>query len=376
VGEEIPVPFEIAQEVGKIRGAKDLSGYPADRGAQKTFSEQITEQSAHFPVPTDKLITIEHDKRTIVVNACLGSKVNETLGMLISTLIAARIGESIGIRTDPYRIMLELPIPMDPNSVKRILLETRPKGIDDIIRLALRNSSSLRWRLIHVAKKFCAIQKEVDYKRISIKRLMSAFIDTPLYEETVEKVIWEKMDLQQTKEILARIQKNDIKVQITGLSPIGLEGFEAFKALISPKKPDRAILLSLRSRLEDEKIKLLCLRCKKTRTKRVRNLPDKITCSNCGAKLVAITPTYENLSSLLKKKKPSKSEIRAIKKLYKNANLVFGHGKRAVLAMRARGVGPDTAARLLAMHYETEEEFLRKVLSAEITYARTKRFWN
>ncbi len=44
--------------------------------------------------------------------------------------------------------------------------------------------------------------------------------------------------------------------------------------------------------------------------------------------------------------------------------------------MRARGVGPKTAARILAMHYETEEEFLREILSAEILYARTRRFWD
>jgi hypothetical protein len=28
------------------------------------------------------------------------------------------------------------------------------------------------------------------------------------------------------------------------------------------------------------------------------------------------------------------------------------------------------------MYYETEEEFLREILSAEITYARTRRFWD
>jgi ATP-dependent Lhr-like helicase len=376
VGEEIPVPFEVAQEVGRIRGNADLDNYPADAEAKKTISQQISRQKEHFPVPTDKLITIEHDKKTIVVNACLGSKVNETMGMLLSSLLAARIGESVGIRTDPYRVILELPLSMDPNIVKKILVETSPENVDAIIRLALRNSSYLRWRLVHVAKKFCAIEREVDYKKISLKRLLHAFIDTPLYEETVEKVIWEKMDIQTTEEILNRIQNGDMDVQITGLSPIGLEGLEAFRQLIAPQKPDRAILLTLKHRLEDERIKLLCLRCKRTHTKRVGNLSDKISCQNCGAKLVAAIPTYEDFSSLLRKKKLNKKEIKTVKRLYKNANLILGSGKRAVLALRARGVGPDTAAKLLHMHYVTEEEFLRKILSAEITYARTRRFWD
>jgi ATP-dependent Lhr-like helicase len=51
------------------------------------------------------------------------------------------------------------------------------------------------------------------------------------------------------------------------------------------------------------------------------------------------------------------------------------HGRKAVLALRARGVGPGGAARILAGYYETEEEFLRELFSAELQYARTRRFW-
>ncbi|MEE9151298.1 MAG: DEAD/DEAH box helicase [Thermoplasmata archaeon] len=376
VGEELPVPFEIAQEVGRIRGKTNLNDYPVDEDVKKTFTDTINRQKEHFPVPTDKLITIERGKRIIVVNACLGSNVNETLGMLLSTLMAARIGESVGLRTDPYRIILDLPIDMDSNLVKNMLLETRPEGLKDFIKLALKNSSYLRWGLIHVAKKFCALEKEVDYKKISIKRLMSAFMDTPLYEETVNKTIWERMDIQKTKETLKRIQDGDIELWITGISPIGMEGIEAYMRLVSPQKPDRIILMTLKKRLEDGRIKLLCLRCKKSFTRRIGNLPDKISCPNCSAKMVAAVPTYENLSPLLRKKKPKMGEVKTIKKLYTNANLILGHGKKAILVMRARGVGPSTAARILAMHYETEEEFLRKILFAEITYARTRRFWD
>ena len=47
-----------------------------------------------------------------------------------------------------------------------------------------------------------------------------------------------------------------------------------------------------------------------------------------------------------------------------------------VLALMARGVGEDTAARILRGYHESEEDFLRDVLAAEITYARTKRFWD
>src|SRR6266702_5980252 len=85
VGEDIPVPFEVAQEVGRIRREKDLSAYPLnDRGAT-TFLEYLA-SAGDAPVATDRRITIEAARDVIIVNACLGSRVNETLGQLISSL--------------------------------------------------------------------------------------------------------------------------------------------------------------------------------------------------------------------------------------------------------------------------------------------------
>lgn len=49
---------------------------------------------------------------------------------------------------------------------------------------------------------------------------------------------------------------------------------------------------------------------------------------------------------------------------------------KAVIALVGRGVGPDTAARILARYSAEDEEFLRDILTAEVTYARTKRFWD
>jgi len=54
----------------------------------------------------------------------------------------------------------------------------------------------------------------------------------------------------------------------------------------------------------------------------------------------------------------------------------MAHGRKAVMALMARGVGEDTAARILRGYHETEQDFLRDVLAAEVTYARTKRFWD
>ena len=55
---------------------------------------------------------------------------------------------------------------------------------------------------------------------------------------------------------------------------------------------------------------------------------------------------------------------------------MMSFGKRAVLTLTARGVGANTAARILARQHEDELELLRDIIKAEVTYARTKRFWD
>jgi ATP-dependent Lhr-like helicase len=54
----------------------------------------------------------------------------------------------------------------------------------------------------------------------------------------------------------------------------------------------------------------------------------------------------------------------------------MAHGRKAVMALVGRGIGPDTAGRILARYHLEEYEFLKDILEAEVSYARTKRFWD
>ena len=80
----------------------------------------------------------------------------------------------------------------------------------------------------------------------------------------------------------------------------------------------------------------------------------------------------------------SKEENKEVKRLHKNASLVLSYGKPAILALVGRGIGPDTAARILSRYNiaqlnkseEVQIKFLRDILKAELTYARTRGFWD
>tara|TARA_Y100000590_G_C15229881_1_gene829658 strand:- start:352 stop:594 length:243 start_codon:yes stop_codon:yes gene_type:complete len=64
------------------------------------------------------------------------------------------------------------------------------------------------------------------------------------------------------------------------------------------------------------------------------------------------------------------------KKLLKSASLAKSHGARAALVIAGRGVGPDTAGRILRKQQRDDSDLVKSIIEAEITYARTRRFWD
>ena len=377
VGEDLPVPYDVAMEVGRLRRLENYADYQGDQEAICTLRTYLQEQRSESKMPTDQLITLEVGRKLVVLNVCFGSKVNETLSRLLSVLLSARIGESVGVHTDPYRIMLELPRDLKPSLIIDTLKGIRSENVEGLVRLVIKNSSHLRWRFVHVAKKFGAVEKEADYQSINFGRLFDAYEDSPLFQEAVDRVLWEDLDLVGTVKVVQDISDGKAEFDICPLTPIGRAGLQHSKELIAPQRADHRILMALKDRLEDETMHMTCLNCRTQWRLRVRDSPRTITCQKCGGRMIAALPPYAREQvKLLKKEQLAEEEEKEVKRIYKNASLVNKHGRKALLALAGRGVGPDTAARVLSGLYDNEDEFLRDVLGAEITYARTKKFWD
>jgi len=376
IGEEIPVPFEVAQEVGAMRRLRAMELYPCDDSVRKDLLGWIDAQEGHA-LPTDKRVTVEQGDGVIVINCCFGSRVNETLAKLVAGLMMARFGESFGVQTEPYAIVLETPRNVRAADVVKVLKETDPSSLGQLMRLLVRNSSYLRWQFLHVAKKFGAVRKGADYKMLNLSKLVDVFEHTPIFEEAVAKTLWESMDVEAAELVLKRIQDGSIELVTGPLSSLGKEAIGARTELMQPQRADKAVLNALRERLEKEDVVLVCMNCRTLKRSTVGQLPTKIRCSKCdGVLLAAIQPYAKSQLDILRKGPATEEQRKELKRIYKNANLVMAHGKKAVLALVGRGVGPDTAARILAMYQTEEDEFMRDILAAEITYARTKRFWD
>jgi ATP-dependent Lhr-like helicase len=76
------------------------------------------------------------------------------------------------------------------------------------------------------------------------------------------------------------------------------------------------------------------------------------------------------------RKKRLDPEERAIhQRLLKNANIVLSSGKKAVIALSARGVGPENASRILATLTDGDA-FYREIMKAERNFIKTHQYWS
>lgn len=377
VGSDIPVPFEVALEVGKLRRTRNYKDYPADAESVRTVDEYLNDQTEKWTVPTDETVTVETGNRLAVINCCFGSRVNETLSKIVSALLMARIGESIGISTDPYRIMIELPRDVDRKVIAETLTSIKPGTAEAYCRLTILNSSYLKWRFLNVAKKFGIIEKGADRRYVNYNRLFDLHKDTPAYNDAINKVLREDLDIPNTDRVLTMISEGKIKVVTGGISRIGLEGITATKELMQPARADHAILAAMKKRLEDEVLYASCIRCKTQRRMRVSDVPRKLVCPKCGGYMIALLKDYER--DLIKdygKENRTAAEKNNDRRILKNANLVNSYGGGAALVLAGRGIGPDSASRILSKMHADEDSLLRDIMAAEINYAKTKQFWD
>ncbi|HJK08047.1 MAG TPA: DEAD/DEAH box helicase, partial [Methanocorpusculum sp.] len=313
----------------------------------------------------------------VVINLCGGHKVNEALGRVLSILLSARYGTAVGIETNAYRILLRLPKFLRAPDVDEVLCSLEPEHIEAILILALKKTALYKWKLVQVAKKFGAIDADADYEKISISRLLELFDGTVIEKEAFRELFFSNMDVEHARLVIQQIKDHKMETATSRLSIIGAEGLFTGRDVIVPPGEDQAIIASVKHRIEEQDIVLACMHCKnwKSRTK-VGRAPDQPQCPVCGARLIAVLKPYdEKMYLAMKKKNKSTEEREAEARMLRNANMVLSSGKKAIIALAGRGVGPEAAARILNT-FATGDNFYREILKAERKFVQTHRFWS
>jgi len=390
VGEQIPVPYDVATQVGRLR--EQIACSPSDIATRELLEAYHTDAHAvrevvtlihrqkEFAVPTDKRIVVEVDGKTALIHACYGHKVNETLGRVITSLLAARLGASIAVEVNPYWIQLELPNTLSAPSIASLLQQVKPEFLKPLIEITLKHSMLLKWKLVHVARKFGVVERDVDYKHLNVNKLVDLLRDTPVYQEAVRDIIEDKLDLARAGDLLKRIQEGTVEVHTSKPSPLGRERHYGTRELLVTENADRSILVALKNRIMNDRVILFCLTCKKWKsTRNVASVPEQPECPICNSKLIAALKPWENEEVVVVKKsenaKTPDEKIRT-RRVYRNANLVLSHGKKGVIALASRGLGPEAASRVIRKGRIDEAGFYRDILKHERQYTLTRRFWH
>ncbi len=376
-GEQIPVPFSVAREVGALRRSRDFSPYHPGEHSLGFASRFLAEMDRNrTKVPDDTLITLENAPEGVVCNVCAGHKANEALARVLSILLSARFGTTVGIEIDAYRIYLRLPSSVKAADVREILCSLDPAHLEGILQLAMKRTALFKWKMVQVAKKFGAIDPDADYERISTHRLVEIFEGTVMQKEAYRELFSVYMDVPAAARIVSLVRDGSIDVAISPLSILGAEGLFASRDQISPPAADQAVIGTLKRRLEQQEVILACMHCRKWKSRTtVSRVPYPLRCPLCGAGLVAVLKPWEEPLIAIAKKKAQTDEERALaQRLLRNANIVLSGGKKAVTALAARGVGPENASRILSTLAEGDG-FYREIIRAERNYIRTRRFW-
>ncbi|HII34898.1 MAG TPA: DEAD/DEAH box helicase, partial [Candidatus Thalassarchaeaceae archaeon] len=354
-GELPPVPMEVAKEVGVLRrsiavaiGAmeddvRDLEDYPLSDEARNHLISTVTEHyDSSGVIPDDRTVTVSESDGAVIVNTCRGSRVNETLGHFLQAMGSLKDGKMGRSTIDPYRVSLQVPS-LNPSDVVKLLLETPPSSVPSIMWMTIPNGRAIRWRVVQVARKMGILEKGTDPRKVNLEGLMQRYRGTPVIEESLEKLFHERMDIEGTQDLLKEISNGDVRVFNTPPGRLGRSP-RAEMDLLLPAWSDTEIRERLETRLLNERAVLICLNCHGKKRRRVERIVVVEPCSTCGGTMLACAPERAE-KSLMDRIESTEQKISG--KVQRNAELVRTHGHDAILCLMGRGIGEETATRIL-----------------------------
>ncbi|MEM4144159.1 MAG: DEAD/DEAH box helicase [Candidatus Bathyarchaeia archaeon] len=404
IGEEIPVPFQVAQEVAWIRGfveEKMKSGlspeeiskllcerYPAEKDTiLRALAETMEQVNAGLAVPTDKRVILEDWEDFVIIHANFGSLTNRALAQLLGQVLSDKLGHGIVVQHDPYRIFVQT---MGAANAVRILevfdeLTALPEqAIRDLLTRSTVKTGLFKRRMIHVARRFGALKKWADFSNVSLQKLITSFENTPIYDEGLKEVFTKDLDADGLIHVLNKIQSREITLQIvetggnaTPIARVGIERVSMKTDLIPPERMRAVLVESAKARLLSETGNFVCTNCwNYMEMIQIKNLPEKPKCPRCGSQAIGLLKVEEEKVLPLIEKKGQRltaAEEKLKAQALETAELLAKYGKAAAVALSARKVRPTDVASVLEKEPKLSNRFYELILEAE-RKALSKRF--
>jgi len=406
-GEILSVPFEVAQEVGRIRaqveaGLKSVEAestieklcglYPMERLAASRIVDEIQSYvKKDYPVPTDRVFLVEGFDRYLIIHASLGEAVNRTLAYVFDQVLTESTGVN-NVWADGYRILVELPRTLsrdDVHSISEELLHMSEEILDEKFHEYVRRRSPFSYNMKFIAERLGAIPRGLFLSGQRLCDLSARFEPTPIYEETLREAELVKVDLDSAKRIMRSIAEGTITVapMLSEESPTPqafymLNKLVEVPEMVAPESTRKDSLSRMKASLLAQRVQLVCLQCGATMSEeRVEELADFPRCSRCGSGLLALGSKVKgDLPRILRKYRSgaelTEDERRSLTQARRTADLILSYGKQAAAALFTWGVGPQTAASILAKMHRRDEDFYTDLLNAKLKYIQTRPFWD
>jgi ATP-dependent Lhr-like helicase len=408
-GEILPVPFTLAQETGQLRDdiAQELKRGNKPEEAAEILAEKLSTDKSTLlqpaqeiqdqlkegaPVPTHNYILIEAFDKWIVVHACYGEVVNRTLGATFDAVLSEQ--ELItGWWNDGYRILIEASHKIEQETLAKlpsILFGLTSEDVDKAFADYLKARFPFSYKMKFVAERFGALPRGKTMGPERLAELPSRFAKTPVYEETIRETMLEKVDMRTVKKIMRNVKEEKTKVstllRLQKPTPLGYRILAKYVEVPELMAPERVLMSNIERMKQSIQARcpsLLCLNCgHHSEEKRLRELEDKLVCQKCGSGLLADLHPIQDPKMLinilrrrLKGEALSPEELNQLTHARRTADMVLSHGKKALIAFQVRGVGPETAFRLLSKMHPNDDDFYMDLLKAKIQFLRTRQYW-
>jgi ATP-dependent Lhr-like helicase len=379
VGEMIPVDFKTAEEVGVIRGQA--------AGGRTKLSTQIMDDTKKMLkiIPDSRNIVVESyiARNMLVIHSVFGSKVNNTIASLLSTILSSQLGYIVDSRSDAYRIMLTSSARIVQGRLEAVLSDVY--DLEPVIIAALTGTHNINWKVWMVAKRFGMISREAVYDKKVARMIYDRYSKTPISAESIRELVHDKYDVRQTQKVLDDVKLKKIKIhwlEVTEFSNLAKTIIEHSGKMAGamPLSVEKGIIELVKERLQKTKHRLVCIRCGKwERVMETKDVPDELSCTYCRSRLVTATFWSDDEMSRVIRTRLAGSKLtpeqnHKFERAWKVASLVNNFGKKAIVVLSGHGVGADTAARILR-NYIDEEQMYKGIYEAERQYVITRGFW-
>jgi len=405
IGEEIPVPFEVSQDVGLMRGfveeqmkagvspreiASKLSeAYPADSDViARALAETVEHVNAGFPVPSNHRITVEEWGEFVLIHVNFGSLTNRALAQLLGQLISEKLGFTAVVQHDPYRVFVQTMGSLKAEDVVRLfgeMTELPAQTVKDSLISATVKTGLFKRRMIHVARRFGALKKWADFSSVSLQKLVKSFEGTPIFEEALKEVFTKDLDVDNLVKVLGLIRDGEIIVTfvdnggtVTPIARVGVERISMKTDLIPPERMRAVLIESAKARLLSEAASFVCVNCwGYVEMIQAKDLPDKPKCPKCSSRAIGLLKVEEERVLPLVDKEGAgltKTEEKLREHAVNAARLIEKYGKPAAVALLARRVTPTDVMKVLEKEQKLTDRFYELVLEEE-RKAISKRFY-